>query len=71
MLHYRNFLPEELAADPSFRRWVLFNNPADGALWTEWLEDNPDKQDLVNHARNFLVSTEAAFDRISDEEVAN
>lgn len=71
MLQYRNFLPEELAADPSFRRWVLFSTPADEAVWTEWLAHNPDKQELVNSARNFLAMTEAAFDQIPDEEVAN
>ncbi|MHA4738786.1 FecR family protein [Dyadobacter sp. MSC1_007] len=71
MHNYRNFLPEELAADPSFRRWVLYHDPAMDAMWTEWLEQNPDKQELVNKAVGLLAMTENAFDKITDEEVAN
>jgi transmembrane sensor len=71
MQNYRNFLPEELAADPSFRRWVLYNDPADVMVWEEWLEQNPDKQELVTRAQNFLAATETTFDQITDEEVAN
>ncbi|MCE6989453.1 FecR family protein [Dyadobacter sp. CY323] len=71
MLNYRNFLPEELAADQSFRNWILFNNPANETVWKMWLERNPDKTDLVEKAKSLLNATEAAFNQISDEEVAN
>lgn len=71
MQNYRNFLPEELAADPSFRRWALYNDPEEDAYWTEWLELNPDKQDLVDKARQFLANVEDAFDQISEDEIAN
>lgn len=71
MHNYRNYLPEELAADPSFRSWVIFKNPADAVVWAEWLEQNPDKRELVNQAKDFLLATEGAFDQVSDEEVAN
>jgi len=71
MQDYRNFLPEELAADPSFRRWVMYNDPEEAVFWTEWLENNPDKQELVANAGNFLAQTEAAFDNITEDEIAN
>lgn len=71
MHNYRNFLPEELAADPSFRRWVLYHDPAGDAAWSEWLEQNPDKQELVSKAIGLLAITESTFDKITDEEVAN
>jgi ferric-dicitrate binding protein FerR (iron transport regulator) len=71
MHNYRNFLPEELAADPSFRRWALYNDSGKDAYWTEWLELNPDKQELVDKARNFLINAEAAFDQITEDEIAN
>ncbi|MCF2487913.1 FecR family protein [Dyadobacter sp. CY347] len=70
MHNYRNFLPEELAADPSFRRWTLLNDPEEKTFWAEWLELNPDKSDLVAKARYFLINTEAAFDQISEDEIA-
>ncbi|NIJ53077.1 FecR family protein [Dyadobacter arcticus] len=71
MPNYRNFLPEELAADPSFRNWILYNDPEHEKLWTEWLELNPDRLEMVMKAKHFLAMTESEFDRISDEEIAN
>jgi transmembrane sensor len=71
MQNYRNFLPEELAADPSFRAWVLYHDDLESAVWAEWLEQNPDKQDLIDKATHLLQITDEAFNRISDEEVAN
>jgi ferric-dicitrate binding protein FerR (iron transport regulator) len=62
---------EELAANPSFRRWTLFNDAQENAFWEEWLDLNPDKAELVEKAQQFLYATEASFDKISDEEVAN
>ena len=71
MQKYRNYLPEELAADPLFREWVLFRDPAATSDWEEWLEQNPDKIAVAEKAKELLAATEAAFNRISDEEVAN
>lgn len=67
---YRDLLPEELATNESFRRWTLYNDAESGEFWTEWLEFNPDKADLVAKARNLLLLTASSFDQISDEEVA-
>ncbi|QRR01061.1 FecR family protein [Dyadobacter sandarakinus] len=71
MHDYRNFLPEELAADASFRRWILFHDPVEEAFWLEWLELNADKNTLVDEAKALLTAATQAFDQISDEEVAN
>lgn len=71
MSEYRNLLPEELAANSSFRSWTLFNDSVAGAFWLEWVELNPDKIDLVEKAQQLLHFTEKAFNKISDEEIAN
>lgn len=71
MQRYRNLLPEELAADPSFRRWILKGDEEDHAFWLEWVESNPDKLDLVDKARRLLEVTSNTFNKITDEEVAN
>jgi transmembrane sensor len=68
---YRNFQPEELAADPSFRLWKLFNDANQGVFWSVWLSENPDKQALVNKASYLLDTVFNSFDAISDEEVTN
>ncbi|CAG5068218.1 hypothetical protein DYBT9623_00947 [Dyadobacter sp. CECT 9623] len=71
MHNYQNYLPEELAADMSFRKWVLFHDASATAAWARWLEENPDKTELVEKAIALLAATEATFNQISDEEVAN
>ena len=70
MPDYRNFLPDELATDPSFRRWVLYDDPAEAAFWSEWLDRNPDKEETVDKARHLLQLAEGMVDGITDEEIA-
>lgn len=71
MPEYRHLLPEELAANPSFRRWILFNDEVDAVFWAKWQALNPDKNELVAQAIQILSATEEAFDQIEEEEVAN
>ncbi|UBM59387.1 FecR family protein [Marinilongibacter aquaticus] len=71
MSNYRNFLPEDLAADDSFRRWVLSNTLEDKLFWEKWLMENPDKEQLIGKAKRYLEWTYEAFENISDEEIAN
>jgi transmembrane sensor len=68
---YRNFQPEELAADPSFRLWKLSDDETESIFWAEWLSENPDKQELVNKASQLLATVFDAFDKIADAEITN
>jgi transmembrane sensor len=70
MSSYRNLNPEELASDGTFRNWALYNDPDARVFWEQWLDQNPDKLELVEKAKNLLMSTHQAFDKISDQEVA-
>ncbi len=69
MPDYRNLSPEELAADESFRGWVLFDNPSDRLFWNEWIAMNPDRRELTESAARLLEMTESAFNQVGDEEV--
>jgi ferric-dicitrate binding protein FerR (iron transport regulator) len=76
MHDYRHYEPEELAADVSFQRWKLYDAPVEREFWENWLQQNPDKQDLVDKAFGVLLSLNALYDRpladeslLSDEEV--
>jgi transmembrane sensor len=68
---YRNFQPEDLAADPSFRLWKLSNDADQGVFWEQWLSENPDKQALVNKASYLVDTVFDSFNTVSDEEVTN
>lgn len=62
--------PEELAANESFRRWVLSGEPSDAMFWKEWIALYPDKQETVEQAVKLLELSEAGFNRITDGEIA-
>ena len=77
MQDYRHVEPEALAADPSFQRWQLFQNPDDGAFWNEWVRQNPDQEKLVEKAAYLLKTVSSAYEpglshdaHLTDQEVA-
>ncbi|GAB3556287.1 FecR family protein [Spirosoma fluminis] len=67
MHEYRDFEPEELAADTSFQRWKLFDNPIDKAFWEQWLLGNPDRSEVVDKAYHLLVTLHTDYKRQIDE----
>ncbi len=76
MQDYRHVEPEALAADPSFQRWQLFQNPNDEAFWNEWIRQNPDQEKLVEKAAFLLKTVSNAYQprlgenaSITDQEV--
>jgi ferric-dicitrate binding protein FerR (iron transport regulator) len=73
---YRQYKPEELAADLSFQRWKLYDAPIEREFWENWLQQNPDKRDLVDKANGVLLSLNALYEQplatnslLSDEDV--
>lgn len=76
MQDYRRFEPEALAADPSFQRWQLLDDPADAAFWTDWVRQNPDQEELVEKATYLLKTVSSTYEQglgqdapLSDREV--
>ncbi|MGA0557868.1 FecR family protein [Larkinella sp. VNQ87] len=69
MQDYRNFEPEELATDPSFQRWKLFNDPQESDFWQKWMVQNPDKKELVDKAAFLLITLNEAYARIPNDRV--
>lgn len=69
MPDYRSFSPEELAADPSFRRWILQRDASETVIWQKWLDLNPDKKEDLDKACHLLLFVESAFDAITEEDV--
>lgn len=76
MHDYRQYEPEELAADVSFQRWKLYEAPVECAFWENWLRQNPDKQDLVDKAYGVLLNLNTLYEQpltddslLSDEDV--
>ncbi len=56
MRDYRQFGPEELAADPFFQQWKLAGNAEMSIFWNEWITQNPDRRDLIEKASLLLAA---------------
>lgn len=69
MQDYREYTPEKLATDASFRRWILEAKHNDTIFWENWLLQNPDRKDLVEEGMKMLLSIRAAYENVSEAEV--
>lgn len=51
---YPNFSTDDLIRDEFFQRWIYFPDEDNTFFWQKFLEENPDKKEVVNEAREFL-----------------
>jgi len=58
---------QELLENPSFRTWVFDRNSQDGAYWTSWIAADIDRKELVEHARDFLLSIQGEVVDLEDQ----
>jgi len=56
MIHYRNYTVEDFATDEKFRQWIIEPSFETELFWKNWLEENPDKQSVVDQAIALLLS---------------
>lgn len=58
MNNYIRFTAEELAQDDLFRRWVHQPDSETNLFWTDFLQQNPDRQPVVVSAKALLKAVE-------------
>ena len=56
MDRYRDFSLGDFVWDKSFRNWVLSPTREDDEAWQNWLAANPDKHEIVERARQLVIS---------------
>ena len=55
--------------DASFKNWALQNNGTDISFWDFWIENNPDKECLVNKAKDLVLGVSFDKNFVSKEKV--
>jgi ferric-dicitrate binding protein FerR (iron transport regulator) len=60
----------EFLEDASFKNWTLQNNGTDINFWEFWIENNPDKKELVDKARDLVLGVSFNKEYVSEEKVA-
>ncbi|QRR00401.1 FecR family protein [Dyadobacter sandarakinus] len=61
MLDYEDYSPEDFAADPTFRKWVLNPDPEVTRFWDGWQQDHPEQSIRLHQARELLLAVQALY----------
>jgi ferric-dicitrate binding protein FerR (iron transport regulator) len=55
-MKYQDYSVEDFVMDEDFQQWVLSSGTASNDFWTNWLLNNPDKQEMITEARQIILS---------------
>ena len=67
MKHFNSV--EDIAADSSFKRWVIDNDPQSRQYWLDYLAQYPEKKPLVEDAHRFLQELSRTHYRLSKQQL--
>lgn len=59
---------DDLISNDSFKRWILEKNVTDAQFWHQWLEEHPEKLELVATAKVLIVSI-VDSNEVPDEQI--
>lgn len=68
---YKNFSVDDFLNDKFFNQWVKGTCEKDCEVWEHWIENNPEKEALVQHARQIILSFKYEPRELSDNFYAN
>ncbi|GAB3988163.1 DUF4974 domain-containing protein [Spirosoma daeguense] len=54
-MHIDDYSAEDFALDPRFQEWVKNPDPENERFWQTWLDQHPDKQELIAEARQIVL----------------
>ena len=60
---------EDLVFSRTFRDWVLKGDTPEADFWANWVAQNPDRQNLVNHARAVIYALQLNLKPLSGDSV--
>jgi ferric-dicitrate binding protein FerR (iron transport regulator) len=70
MKNYNNCSVEDLVLDAYFRKWSLGELPSKDTFWEKWLEEYPEKTQLIEDAKSLVIALKVKnTDMFSDEEI--
>jgi transmembrane sensor len=68
MVDYQDLSVEALVMDTAFQQWVLHPDKESNLFWTKWLLQHPEKEPLIDQAREIVLAL-PFNDNLSDDEV--
>src|SRR5437660_61410 len=72
---YEHYSVEDFVWDEAFRNWVLVPNPHSTAFWENWLQQHPEKENIIRQAievvRSLTINMEKLSRQKKEEIIAN
>jgi transmembrane sensor len=65
---YNKFKVTDLINDPFFQDWVLHPTDSNESFWQQWIQENPERRQVVEEARKVLLSVRFTTHWPSDEQ---
>ncbi|GAB3880522.1 FecR family protein [Spirosoma agri] len=69
MKDYQFFEFDDFLEDVAFRRWVFHPLPQDDGFWKQWLVDHPEKEAIVDRARQQLLTIKGNLPLLSEDHI--
>ncbi|MDO1450232.1 FecR domain-containing protein [Rhodocytophaga aerolata] len=69
-MDYTNYTEEDFILDHSFYNWVFDKNELDTQFWEEWIAFHPQKQEVIQRAKQFLQNLQLKETTFSDQDTA-
>jgi len=66
---YEKFTLEDFTFDSFFKEWVLYPSPEQDEFWMRWMKSNPEKIQLLDEARELVLSIERSKIEMSSNEL--
>ena len=70
MNHYRRYCSEDFIWDADFRAWVLSPTRENYRMWSNWLEENTDRIEVVLQAREVVLALQCDETSLQDWEIS-
>jgi len=64
---YKNYSAEDFVWDEQFRNWVLSPDPNATSFWSNWLQQHPEKESIVQQAAEVVKSLTVTMDKLSEQ----
>lgn len=66
---YKAFNASDFALDPTFIDWVKGDSEEHNKFWSEWLKNNPEKEEEIELARSLVLALQFRQEKITSKEV--
>jgi transmembrane sensor len=66
---FRNYELFDFVFDDDFRGWTLLPSADTDLFWIDWINSNPNKEDLVNNAKEIILSLKVSEPILTDLQI--